>query len=91
MAIDRACSGTNQKVATNELAFMIQGRKQRLTDPVGLYATTGASSVQMYHCFWECVEYLEMAGFRVHSIVCDGEPANCKMFKLMKVTTLKMR
>ena len=46
------------------------------------FATSGATASELYLIVWTVVRQLEIAGFKVISLTCDGASPNCKFFKM---------
>ena len=40
------------------------------------------SGGKLYDPFWEAVDHLELCGFKVLGLMCDGLSANCQLFSL---------
>ena len=72
----RRCKHQEPMIASHVLTVMIRGICASYKAPLAYFATTGASSDQLYNIFIQTVEILEVSGFSVRAIVCDGAATN---------------
>ena len=80
---ERQCKGEAEpEEASHVLVLMVRGLCSSLHVPVAYYPTKGISSSELYPCISEAIIYLEFAGFKVRSLVCDGASPNRKFFRL---------
>ena len=69
-------------LANSMLVFMVRGLFSHLRFPYVQIPCTALSRDQLYDPFWEVVRRLELCGFKVMALVCDGLAANRKLFRL---------
>lgn len=69
-------------IATHILAIMIRGIFSRLECVVAHYPCKGFSSHQLYWLIWEGIGILELSGFKVRALVCDGATPNRKFYRI---------
>ena len=62
------------------------GLFSNLSFPYAQFSHTSICGDQMYDIFWEAVGYLELMGFKVMALTCDGLSANRRLFRLHKPT-----
>ena len=77
----------DDKVASPELAnsmlvFLVRGLFTNLSFPYAQFLCTALSGEQMYDLVWEAVSRLELCGFKVLALTCDGLAANRRLFCL---------
>ena len=53
-----------------------------LEQPYAHFHTAGTTGQELYPIVWEGVQQLEVLGFIVICISCDGASPNCKFFKM---------
>ncbi|KAK3726529.1 hypothetical protein QZH41_015565 [Actinostola sp. cb2023] len=69
------------QLATHILQFLFLGNTG-FRFPVCHFATTEASSINLFESFWECVDTLDMYGFTVRLCICDGAGVNRKFVSM---------
>ena len=70
-------------IATHVLAFLVRSIVNPLKFTLANFATTGATSVQMFPLFWKAVGILEEnVGIKVVGVTCDGASPNRSMFRM---------
>ena len=74
-------------VATSMLVLFVKGLFSSLEFAYAQFPCTDLVGPQMYDPVWEAVARLELCGFRVMALVCDGLAANRKLFRLHKPVT----
>lgn len=81
---ERSVSGdeVQEPLASHMLVMMVQGIFSNLEFPYVQFPCVELSGEQMYEPFWNAVHRLEMCGFRVLALVCDGLAANRRLFQL---------
>ena len=77
---DRSC--TKQPLAKSMLVLMVRGLFSGLQFPYAQFPCGSLKGDQMFHIFWKAVGRLEMYGFRVLGLTCDGLAANRQLFRL---------
>ena len=85
--VERQCTDDSamvvtQAVATHMLTFMVRGIFTKLEHPFAQFATRDLSAGKLFPLVWDAVRNLELCGFKVIAIVCDGAAANRKFFKM---------
>lgn len=80
----RQCNEKEEKneLATHMLTFMVRGIFSSLESVFAYYPCTGFNSHQLYWVVWDAIGNLEIVGFRVRAIVCDGATPNRKFYRL---------
>ena len=68
--------------ANSMLVILVRGLFSQLKFPYAQFPCTELSGDQMYDPFWEAVGRLELCGFKVLALTCDGLAANRRLFKL---------
>ena len=58
------------------LVLLVKGLFSKLSFPYTQFSCTSICGDQMYDIFWEAVSRLELMGFRVMALTCDGLSAN---------------
>lgn len=83
-AFEQSCLGEipTHQLATHMLVFMVRGLFSSLEFPYAQFPVATASGEVLYPIVWHCVEHLEMIGFKVLALVCDGASPNRKFFKM---------
>ena len=71
-------------LASHVLVFLIRSIINPLSFSIATFATTGATSFQIFPLFWKCVAILEYMDFKVISCTADGASPNRKFFKMHK-------
>ena len=82
---EEACKDVAKRkplLATHMIVFMVTGLLSHLTFAYAQFPSLSVTSDQLYSLVWACVRRLEMAGFKVISLTCDGAGSNRKFFKL---------
>lgn len=69
-------------LANSMLVVMVKGLFTQLEFPYCQFPCTALSGDQMYHPLWEAVGRLELCGFKVLGLTCDGLAANRRLFRL---------
>ena len=64
------------------LVLMVKGLFNSLQLPYAQFPCTSVTGGQLYTILWEAVSRLEMNGFRVLGIACDGLAANRRLFQI---------
>ena len=72
-------------LASHVLVFLIRSIVNPLSYSLATFATTGATSFQIFIPFWRSVAILEDIGLKVISCTADGASPNRKFFKMPKV------
>ncbi|CAC5406376.1 THAP9 [Mytilus coruscus] len=72
-------------IATHILAIMIRGIFSRLECVVAHYPCKGFNSHQLYWLIWEEIGILELSGFKVRALVCDGATPNRKFYRILSL------
>ena len=74
------------KVASHVLVFLIRSIVNPLKFSLANFATSGATSFQMYPLFWKAVSICELqCKLKVMAVTCDGASTNRKFFKMHAV------
>ena len=76
------------EVATHILVFMIRSIVNPFKFSLANFATTGATSSEMFPLFWQAVSICENNDLKVIAATGDGASQNRKMFKMHERTTL---
>lgn len=74
-----------KELASHILVFMIRSIVNPLSFSFATFATTGATSYQIFPLFWKAVAILEDMGLKVISCTADGASSNRKFFKMHKL------
>ena len=69
------------------LVIMVQGLCSNFRFPYVQFPCVEVSGDQLFDPFWESVMRLEVAGFKVMGLVCDGLSANRRLFHLHQSVT----
>jgi hypothetical protein len=69
-------------LANHIMCIMIRGLFVSLNQVFAFYPTTGCSADELFYILWEAVMFVELYGFKVRAITCDGASANRKFFRL---------
>ena len=88
-AFERVINGDVQQhppLAKSMLVFLVRGLFSSLQYPYAQFPCTALAGHQMYQPFWEAVGRLELCGFKVVGLTCDGLAANRSLFKLHDLT-----
>ena len=70
------------EVANSMLVLFVRGLFSKLCFAYAQFPCTSVSADKMYDPFWEAVSRLEMCGFKVMGLTCDGLAANRRLFSL---------
>ena len=70
------------QLANSMLVILVRGLFSRLQFPYAQFPCTALSGDQMYEPIWEAISRLELCGFKVLALTCDGLAANRKLFRL---------
>ncbi len=74
------------KVASHVLVFLIRSIVNPLKFSLANFATSGATSFQMYPLFWKAVSICELqCKLKVMAVTCDGASTNRTFFKMHSV------
>ena len=72
-----------ESVATHVLVYLIRSVVNPLKFSLANFATTGATSAQLFPIFWKAVSILELrCKLKVVAVTCDGASANRKFYKM---------
>ena len=72
-----------ESIATHVLVFLIRGIVNPFKFPLANFATSSATSIQIFNLFWKAVGIVEKKGFlKVMAVTCDGASANRKFFQI---------
>ena len=74
-------------LATSILVLFVKGMFSSLEFTYAQFPCTDLVGPLMYDPVWEAVARLELCGFRVMALVCDGLAANRKLFRLHRPKT----
>lgn len=69
-------------LANSMLVLLVRGLFSRLQFHYAQFPCVALSGDQLYAPFWEAVSWLELCGFKVMALTCDGLAANCRLFRL---------
>ena len=69
-------------LANSMLVLLVKGLFSNLSFPYAQFSCTSICGDQMYDIFWEAVGRLELMGFKVMALTCDGLSANRRLFRL---------
>lgn len=64
------------------LVFLVKGLFGQLQFPYAQFPCDALAGDQMYEPFWDAVGRIELCGFRVLALTCDGLVANRRLFRL---------
>ena len=73
-----------QQLATHVLVFLIKSVVNPLSFSLATFATTGATSYQIFPIFWKAVNILENINLKVIAATADGASSNRKFFRMHK-------
>ena len=73
-----------QQLATHVLVFLIKSVVNPLSFSLATFATTGATSYQIFPIFWKAVNILENINLKVIAATADGASPNRKFFRMHK-------
>ena len=79
------CDSQNSEMpvlAESMLVLMVRGLFSKLCFPYAHFPCKDLSAELMYDPVWEAVCRLELCGFKVMALTCDGLAANRKLFRL---------
>ena len=72
-----------EAVATHVLVFMLRSIINPFKFSLANFATTGASSCQLFPLFWKAVSICELqCGISLLAVTCDGASTNRKLFRM---------
>ena len=74
-------------LANSMLVFLVKGLFHKFEFPYSQFPCTALSGDEMYDPLWEAVGRLELCGFNVMGLRCDGFSANRRFFRLHNPTT----
>ena len=69
-------------LANSMLVLLVRGLFNHLEFPYTQFPCTALCGDQMYDLLWEAVGRLELCGFKVLALTCDGLAANRRFFRL---------
>ena len=77
-ALEQLCKGSMPKreLATHVLMLMVRGLFSSMKFPYAQFSTKSLSGCDIVSIFWSAVERLELLGFQVLAVVCDGASSN---------------
>ena len=89
LALEKQLNGDQEEatVANSMLVLYVRGLFSKLNFPYAQFPCTSISGDKMYDPFWEAVSRLELCGFKVMGLTCDGLSANRRLFNLHDPTT----
>ena len=70
----------HNELATSMLVFLVRGLFTNLSFLYAQFPCTALSGEHMYNPVWEAVSCLELCGFKVLALTCDGLAANRRLF-----------
>ena len=70
------------ELANSMLVFLVRGLFTNLSFPYSQFPCTALSGESMFDPVWEAVSRLELCGFKVLALTCDGLAANQRLFRL---------
>ena len=73
-----------QQLATHVLVFLVKSIVNPLSFSLATFATTGATSYQIFPIFWKAVNILENIDLKVIAATADGASSNRKFFRMHK-------
>lgn len=81
--LNRATLENVQSVATHVLVFMLRSIINPFKFSLANFATTGATSFQLFPLFWKAVSICELTcGLKMIAVTCDGASTNRKLFSM---------
>lgn len=81
----------SDKLAGSMLVLMVRLlRRPSFTFPIAQFPTASLSGHKLYPIVWDVVEAMELNGFKVMTICCDGLSANRRFFHIGKDVSLKI-
>ena len=72
------------------LVLMVRGLFQKLNYPYVQFACSNLSGDQLFDPVWEAISRLEMLGFKVMALTCDGASPNRRLWKFHSKDDSKM-
>lgn len=76
----------SHKLASHVMVFIVKSVKNPMSFSFANFATSGASSAQIYLTFWKAVSILEIqCNLKVVATVADGASTNRRFVKMHKV------
>ena len=70
------------ELATHMLMIMVRGLFSSMKFPYVQFSTRSLTGSDIFSIFWNAVEQLELLGFRVMAVICDGAASNRRFFKI---------
>ena len=71
-----------EPLANSMLAIFVRGLFSNLNFAYSQFPCTSLSGDKLYDPFWEAVDRLELCGFKVMGLTCDGLSVNRRLFSL---------
>ena len=71
-----------KELASHILVFLVKSVVNSLSYSFATFATTGATSFQIFPLFWKAVSILERIDLKVIAATCDGASPNRKFFRM---------
>ena len=71
-----------EQLANSMLVIFVRGLFSKLNFAYAQFPCTSLSGDKLYDPFWEAVSRLELCGFKVMGLTCDGLSANRRLFSL---------
>ena len=75
-------SKSSNVMATHMMATMVRSVCADFKFQLSHYPTTNTTAGEIFPIVWEIVEHLELRGFKVLAITCDGASINRRLFKM---------
>lgn len=79
---ERSESPCEEGLANSMLVLLVRGLFSNLLFPYAQFPCTALSGEQMYDPVWEAVHRLELCGFKVLALTCNGLAANRRLFRM---------
>ena len=76
-------------LANHILAFLIRSVVNPFKFSLANFATTGATSAQMFPLLWKAISILELNSLKVIAVTCDGAAPNRKVFTMHSEMTME--
>ena len=83
--LERTCRShepERPKIAKQMLTFMVRGIFAHLQFPYAHFPTAAITSDYLSSLVWEAIRQLELCGFKVIAVTCDGASTNRKFFRM---------
>ena len=77
------------QVATHILMFMVRGLFSSLCFPYAQFPCSSLTGDQLYPITCECNSHLEMLGFKVLTMTCDGASSNRRLISMLQPSKTK--